>query len=199
VGAHVIERSAALTTTQEAQLDAYLALLQKWNGVYNLTSIRSSQEMRTLHLADCLAVVPHFPEAGRVLDVGSGGGLPGIVLAITKPQLQLTLCDTVQKKCAFLQQVKGELQLANVDVQHARVETLLGEFDVITSRAFAELALMVQLTRHLLKPQGYWLAMKGIAPDAEIAALPKDLQAQITPLEVPGLNAARCLVKISSC
>jgi 16S rRNA (guanine527-N7)-methyltransferase len=120
------------------------------------------------------------------------------VLAIMKPALQLTLCDTVQKKCAFLQQVKGELQLANVDVQHARVETLRGEFDVITSRAFAELALMVQLTRHLLKPQGYWLAMKGIAPDAEIAALPKDLQAQVLPLEVPGLNAARCLVKISS-
>jgi 16S rRNA (guanine527-N7)-methyltransferase len=198
VGAHVIERSAALTPKQNEQLAAYLALLQKWNGVYNLTSIRNPQEMRTLHLADCLAVVPHFPEAGRVLDVGSGGGLPGIVLAIMKPALQLTLCDTVQKKCAFLQQVKGELQLENVQVQHARVETLQGEFDVITSRAFAELALMVQLTRHLLKPQGYWLAMKGLAPEAEIAALPKDLHAQITPLEVPGLNAARCLVKISS-
>jgi 16S rRNA (guanine527-N7)-methyltransferase len=198
VGAHLMEHSQALTPKQDAQLDAYLNLLQKWNGVYNLTSIRDPQEMRTLHLADCLAVVPHFPDAGRVLDVGTGGGLPGVVLAIVKPELQLTLCDTVQKKCAFLQQVKGELQLANVEVQHARVETLQGEFDVITSRAFAELALMVQLTRHLLAPQGYWLAMKGIAPELEIAALPKDLQAQVMPLEVPGLNAARCLVKISS-
>jgi 16S rRNA (guanine527-N7)-methyltransferase len=193
-----MEHPSALTPKQEAQLAAYLALLQKWNGVYNLTSIRDPQEMRTLHLADCLAVVPHFPDAGRVLDVGTGGGLPGVVLAIVKPELQLTLCDTVQKKCAFLRQVKGELQLANVEVQHARVETLQGEFDVITSRAFAELALMVQLTRHLIKPQGYWLAMKGIAPELEIAALPKDLQAQVMPLEVPGLNAARCLVKISS-
>ncbi len=198
MGAHMIGRSAALTLKQNEQLDDYLALLQKWNGVYNLTSIRNPEDMRTLHLADCLAVVPHFPEAGRVIDVGSGGGLPGIVLAIVKPELQLTLCDTVQKKCAFLQQVKSELQLTNVEVRHARVETLQGEFDVITSRAFAELALMVQLTRHLLKPQGYWLAMKGLAPDAEIAALPKDLHAQVLPLKVPGLDAARCLVKINS-
>jgi 16S rRNA (guanine527-N7)-methyltransferase len=184
------------TGTQQLKLDAYLALLQKWNSTYNLTAIREAAQMRTHHLNDCLAIVPHFPDAGRVLDVGTGGGLPGIVLAICKPQLQITLCDAVKKKCAFLQQVKAQLALDNVVVAHARVEDLQGEFDVITSRAFAELAFMVQLTRHLLSPAGHWLAMKAVTAATEIQALPAGIQALTTPLVVPGLAAARCLVKL---
>ncbi len=193
-----IKSMASFELTQSAQdkLAAYLALLKKWNSVYNLTAIRDESEMLTLHIADCLAIVPHFPDHGRVLDVGTGGGLPGIVLAIVKPNLQVTLCDAVQKKCALLLQVKGALNLTNVDVRHARVEDLRGEFDVITSRAFADLSLMMQLTRHLLIPGGTWLAMKAATASAEIAALPANITAQIIPLLVPGLDATRCLVKL---
>jgi 16S rRNA (guanine527-N7)-methyltransferase len=189
-------RSFMPSAAQQKKLNTYLTLLQKWNSTYNLTAIRKADEMRTLHLNDCLAIVPHFPDEARVLDVGTGGGLPGIVLAICKPQLTITLCDAVQKKCAFLQQVKGELALDNVQVMHARVEDLQGEFDVITSRAFAELALMVQLTRHLLSPTGHWLAMKAAIVDKEYQALPKDIHAQTTALDVAGLDAARCLVTL---
>lgn len=181
-----------------AKLEAYLALLKKWNGVYNLTAIREADEMRTLHIADCLSIVPFFPESGRVLDVGSGGGLPGVVLAIAKPQLQVTLCDTVQKKCAFLSQVKAVLKLTNVEVKHSRVEALQGpSFDIITSRAFAELSLMVKLTQHLLAPKGFWLAMKSQSADSEIAKLALNYKVDVIPLQVSGLDAARCLVKLT--
>lgn len=188
--------SANPNEVQATQLEAYLELLQKWNGVYNLTAIRKPEEMRTLHLNDCLSALPYFPEQGKVLDVGTGGGLPGVVLAICKPELQVTLCDAVQKKCAFLQQVKAALALDNVQVVHARVEDLQGSFDVITSRAFAELSLMVKLTRHLLNPQGQWLAMKAAITGAELNALPADLQPAVIELQVPRLDAKRCLVRM---
>jgi 16S rRNA (guanine527-N7)-methyltransferase len=188
--------SFALTQSAQDKLTDYVSLLKKWNGVYNLTAIRDEGEMLTLHIADCLAIVPHFPDRGTVLDVGTGGGLPGIVLAIVKPELRITLCDAVQKKCAFLLQVKGALNLSNVEVRHARVEDLRGEFDIITSRAFADLSLMITLTRHLLAPAGKWLAMKAATASEEIAALPADIAAQIIPLQVPGLDATRCLVKL---
>lgn len=187
------------TPAQAAALQAYLALLQRWNTTYNLTAVRDPAEMLTQHLADCQAVVPplqrHLTQ-GRVLDVGSGGGLPGVVIAVMLPGLQVTCVDTVGKKAAFIRQVAGALQLPNLRAEHSRVEQLrLPLFDVITSRAFASLADFTRLTRPLLAPDGVWLAMKGRVPDAEIAALPADIEVfHVEPLTVPGLDAQRCLV-----
>lgn len=182
----------------EDRLVAYLALLQKWNRVYNLTAIRDPDRMVEQHLLDSLAAVPLFG-AGRVLDVGSGGGLPGIPLAIARPELSVTLIDTVSKKTAFLIQARGELGLSNLTVVTGRVEEYRPEtgFDTITSRAFAELALFVNLTRHLLVPGGRWLALKGVHPTEELAALPGDVRpfAQHA-LDVPGLDAERCAIEL---
>lgn len=205
----------------------YLALLQRWNATYNLTAVRDPQAMLTQHLVDCMAVVPalsrHLDAAGhvapaapaenapaesapaaparlRVLDVGSGGGLPGVVLAILMPRLDVTCVDTVGKKAAFIRQVAGELQLTNLHAAHARVESLpvatrAAGFDVITSRAFASLADFTRLTTELLAAQGVWMAMKGRAPDDELAALPGSVEMfHVEPLHVPGLHAERCLV-----
>jgi 16S rRNA (guanine527-N7)-methyltransferase len=189
-------------TGAEPKLDAFLALLGRWNAAYNLTAVRDPARMRTLHLNDCLAVVePLRRQRGaghpaRILDVGSGGGLPGVVLAISEPSWDVTCVDSVGKKAGFVRQVAAELPLTNLHAEHARVESLKAEpFDVITSRAFASLPDFVQATRHLLAPAGVWMAMKGKRPDDEIAALPGGVEAfRVEPLAVPGLAAERCLV-----
>lgn len=184
---------------QAAALETYLDLLGRWNATYNLTSVRDRASMRSQHLADCLAVVSPLRSqlaAGRILDVGSGGGLPGVVLAILNPDWQVTTVDTVGKKAAFVRQVAGSLQLPNLRAEHARVEQLkLPAFDVITSRAFATLKLFTDLTAPLLAPQGVWMAMKGKHPGDEMAELPPSVSVfHVEPLQVPTLDAERCLV-----
>ncbi|MDH4060629.1 MAG: 16S rRNA (guanine(527)-N(7))-methyltransferase RsmG [Aquincola sp.] len=181
--------------------ESYLGLLAKWNAAYNLTAVRDPAQMRIQHLADCLAVLPALRRHGggqpmRVLDVGSGGGLPGVVLAIAEPAWDVTCVDAVGKKAAFVRQVAGELALPNLHAEHARVEALgLPPFDVITSRAFAPLADFVRLTRSLRAPGGVWMAMKGKRPDDEIATLPDDIEVfHVEHLEVPSLDAERCLI-----
>lgn len=182
-------------------LQRYLALLHKWNKAYNLTAVRDPAQMQVQHVADCMAVVPALQRhaTGRslhILDVGSGGGLPGVVLAVADPAWDVTCVDTVGKKAAFVRQVASELGLANLHSEHGRVEQLaLPPFDVITARAFASLTDLVRWTRALLKPEGVWMAMKGKRPDDEIAALPPDIEVfHVEPLTVPGLDAERCLV-----
>lgn len=185
-----------------AQVDAlvqYLDLLLHWNRTYNLTSIRDADDALTLHLADCLAVVAPLERvaaSGRLLDVGSGGGLPGVVLAAMLPGWDVTCCDTVGKKAAFVTQVAGALSLRNLRAEHARVEQLKRPpFAVITSRAFASLADFTTLTRPLLAPGGRWLAMKGKRPEDEIAALDSAIEVfHVEQLAVPGLDAERCIV-----
>jgi 16S rRNA (guanine527-N7)-methyltransferase len=183
----------------EQTLERYLDLLQRWNATYNLTSVRDRGAMLTQHLADCLAVVMplrrHLTQ-GSVLDVGSGGGLPGVVLAASSRELQVTCVDTVGKKAAFVRQVAGELALRNLQAVHARVETLkLQPQSVITSRAFASLELFTRLTERHLAPDGVWMAMKGQVPTEEIAALPNEVEVfHVEHLQVPGLDAQRCLV-----
>lgn len=185
----------------EAKLLAYLDLLDKWNRVYNLTAVRDAERMVSHHLLDSLAAVPYFQggraDSIRVLDVGSGGGLPGIPLAIARPELQVTLIDSIAKKTAFLLQAKAELGLQNLHVVTGRVEDFRPEtgFDVITSRAFSDLREFVTLTRHLLKPGGRWLAMKGLYPNEEIALLPPGVKVSADhALVVPGLEASRHLI-----
>ncbi|NUT62702.1 16S rRNA (guanine(527)-N(7))-methyltransferase RsmG [Herbaspirillum sp. C9C3] len=191
-------------TLSDAQIDklmAYQALLAKWNKVYNLTALRDPAQMVTHHLLDSLSAMSAFAGARRVLDVGAGGGLPGIVLAIwaaeAQPQMQITLVDTVSKKTAFLNQVKAQLHLSNVTVLHARVEQLPVEqqYDVITSRAFAELKDFVTWSNHLLQQGGQYIALKGVLPQEEIDRLPAGWTVrQVQPLQVPGLDAERHLI-----
>lgn len=197
--------SLDLGDAQIAQLLAYLALLAKWNAVYNLTAVRDPQQMLTQHLLDCMAALPAYAGATRVLDVGSGGGLPGIVLAIwaqqAEPQMQVHMIDTVHKKTAFLTQVKAELGLKNAEVLTGRVEQLQDEksFDVITSRAFAELKDFVEWAGHLLAEGGQMIALKGQAEvsDKELAALPAGWTLdKVERLQVPGLAAERHLVHL---
>lgn len=183
---------------QIEQLLGYLALLVKWNGVYNLTAVREPQQMVIQHLLDSLSAAPAFAEARKVLDVGAGGGLPGIVLAIAYPGIQFSLIDTVHKKTAFLTQVKAELRLSNVTVHTGRVEQLQGsQYDVITSRAFADLSDFVNWSGHLLAEDGCFIAMKGVAASDELARVPPGWEvAELRPLKVPGLQAERHLVII---
>lgn len=194
------EFGVVLSRPQIHQLDDYAQLLMRWNSVHNLTAIRSNRELLTHHLLDSLAIVPHVVrlmagEPARVLDVGSGGGLPGIVLAIAEPSLRLTLVDAVQKKCAFLTQARLELRLLNVEVVHGRVEALkLPAQDIIVARALGALATIVAWTGHLLKPGGCWLVMKGKRPDDELSALPPGVTAAALPLRVPGLDEQRHLI-----
>jgi 16S rRNA (guanine527-N7)-methyltransferase len=183
-------------------LAGFLALLQRWNATYNLTALRDPAQMLTHHLADCLAVVAPLrrqlgePAGKRLLDVGSGGGLPGVVLAIMLPGLDVTCVDTVGKKAAFVQQVAVELGLRALHGEHGRVEAMTGEvFDAVASRAFASLADFVRLTRARLAPGGVWMAMKGKHPGAELSALPEEVETfHVEPLTVPGLGAERCLI-----
>lgn len=193
-----------LDDAQVELLLAYLALLQKWNRVYNLTAVREPGEMLTHHLLDSLAAVgPLLREtdgrALRLLDVGSGGGLPGVVIAIACPQIDVTCVDTVAKKAAFLQQAAAALALPNLQGLHARVETLDREkgqgFDVVASRAFASLADFVNWSRGALKVGGVWMAMKGKHPQDELALLPPWAEVfHVEPIAVPGLQADRCIV-----
>ncbi|MCE3608345.1 16S rRNA (guanine(527)-N(7))-methyltransferase RsmG [Massilia sp. P8910] len=188
-----------LNEQQHGQLLDYLALLAKWNSVYNLTSVRDPMQMVTHHALDSLAAVSAFEGATSVLDVGAGGGLPGIVLAIARPSMKVALIDTVHKKTAFLTQVKAELGLANVTVHTARVEQLQvpHKFDVITSRAFADLSDFVNWSGHLLAEGGKFIALKGTAPADEQQRLPSDWKvSELRPIQVPGLQAERHLVFI---
>lgn len=177
----------------------YLALLQRWNATYNLTAVRDPAAMLTQHLADCLAVVPPLQRhaaGGRLLDVGSGGGLPGVVIATLLPAWDVTCVDAVGKKMAFVRQVAGTLPLPNLRAEHTRIEQLKQPpYNLITSRAFASLADFTRLTRPHLAPGGVWMAMKGRAPDDETADLPADVTVfHVEQLAVPGLDAQRCLV-----
>lgn len=197
---HGIEQ-LRITLGAEAQrkLLDYLALLNKWNKIYNLTAIRDPKQMVSHHLLDSLAVMPYL-WAGRWLDVGCGAGLPGMVLAVAQPDWQFTLLDSNSKKTSFVQQAIIELGLRNVNVYCERVEEWQPSerFDGIISRAFSELGEFLQSTRHLVAPHGRWAAMKG-APQQELENVPDDCTVErVIPLQVPGLKAARSLVIISS-
>jgi 16S rRNA (guanine527-N7)-methyltransferase len=185
-----------MTLPQETQqrLLVYLALLAKWNKVHNLTAVRDPEEMVKLHLLDSLAVLPHL-SSGNLLDVGSGAGLPGIPIALARPELKVTVLDSSHKKATFLRQAKGELGLDNLDVVCARVEEYQPEqkFDQVISRAFSDISEFVKLTAHLLSADGVWLAMKGVHPYDELAQL-GDLSVEVVPLTVSGLDAQRHLV-----
>jgi 16S rRNA (guanine527-N7)-methyltransferase len=196
----VAELALELSAAQQEQLLDYLALLNKWNSVYNLTSVRDPMQMMTLHLLDSLAAVPAFAGAQNVLDVGAGGGLPGVVLAISKPDMKLSMIDTVHKKTAFLTQVKAELGLADVTVYTKKVQELEVKqpFDVITSRAFADLSDFVNWSGHLLAEGGRFIALKGTAPQDERERLPEPWKVErLQALKVPGLDAERHLVFIN--
>jgi 16S rRNA (guanine527-N7)-methyltransferase len=176
------------------QLMAYLDLVEKWNRVYNLTAIRERDEMIKLHFLDSLSILKNV-HVKNILDVGSGAGFPGIVLAITQPELKVTVMDSVNKKTTFMQQVKSELSLMNLDVVNSRVEdyqpTTL--FEAVTSRAFSNLKNMMSLTQHTLKKEGVWLAMKSKDVKQELEAFEKN-QYTLIPLEVPFITAERYLV-----
>ena len=193
-----------LSLGQEAQkqLLDYMALIQKWNKVYNLTALRDSHEILTHHLLDSLSAIGPLMQQTRsldgafsFLDVGSGGGLPGVVIAICCPGVKVTCVDAVSKKAAFVQQVAASLKLGNLKGIHARVETLSGPFDVIGSRAFASLPDFVNWSSGALADGGVWMAMKGKLPEEEMSALPPMAQVfHVEQLLVPGLNAERCMV-----
>ena len=178
------------------QLMAYLNLIEKWNRVYNLTAIRERDEIIKLHFLDSLSIL-NYVEMEHVLDVGSGAGFPGIVLAITKPELKVTVMDSVNKKTTFMQQVKSELSLTNLNVVNARVEayqpTIL--FDGVITRAFSSIQNMLLMTQHTLQKNGAWLAMKSKDVKEELEALNQN-QYTLIPLEVPFINAERYLVKL---
>ncbi|GAB1388320.1 MAG: hypothetical protein AMXMBFR78_10660 [Rubrivivax sp.] len=217
LAAHAAAQALALTIS-DAQADrllAFLALLQRWNATYNLSAVRDAEGMWRQHVLDCMAAVPSIqrdlarqeascaaplapPIRPRILDVGSGGGLPGVVWAILMPQIDITCVDAVGKKAAFVRQAAGQLGLPNLTATHARVESLGGQgFDLITSRAFASIADFTRLTRPLLAEKGRWLAMKGKPPHDEIAALAwPTARFHVEPITVPGLAAERCLVWI---
>src|SRR5574343_473728 len=183
-----------LPEAAQHKLLAFRDLLLKWNKTYNLTALRDPEQAISHHLLDSLAILPHVGP-GPLLDVGSGGGLPAVPLAIARPELAVSMVDTVQKKTTFLQQAVIELGLKNATVYHARVKEMQSSYAQISSRAFAEIGLFVSLTRHLLAPGGRWLAMKGVRPDDELQALPADITVEaIIPLTVPGLAAERHLI-----
>jgi 16S rRNA (guanine527-N7)-methyltransferase len=189
----------ALSDIQAEQLLSYGTLMLKWNKVYNLTALRDAASVLTHHLLDSLAAVPplqrEWAGEGKLLDVGSGGGLPGVVIAIMRPDLQVSCLDAVAKKAAFVQQVAAELELPNLRGLHARVESLAGSYEVVSSRAFASLPDFFNGSAHLLAPGGVWLAMKGKLPADELAALPAGIAVfHVEQLTVPALDAERCIV-----
>lgn len=187
---------------QRNALLAYLGLLQKWSATYNLTAIREPDRMLTHHIVDSLSIVSalrrHIQNAPvrRVIDAGSGAGLPGAVLAVMCPKLEVICIDSVGKKASFVRQVAAEVPISNLHSLHSRLELVRDvRADLITSRAFATLTDMIQATRALLEPGGVWMAMKGKRPASEIAALPTDIEMfHVEPITVPGLDADRCLV-----
>ena len=189
-----------LSDEQTQRLLDYTALIQKWNKVYNLTALRDPSDMLTHHLLDSLTAIAPLSrhtqgQATRVLDVGSGGGLPGVVIAICMPELNVNCVDTVAKKAAFVQQVAVSLKLPNLRGIHARVESLTDPYQVICSRAFASLPDFVTWSRPALAEGGVWMAMKGKHPQDEIDALPADVKVfHVEPLTVPGLDVERCMV-----
>lgn len=186
-----------LSATSLEKLLAYARLLGKWNRVYNLSAVRDEQSVVSHHLLDSLSVLPHLATVASLADVGSGGGLPGIPLAIARPDMAVTLVESNHKKSAFLQQARIELSLANVSVHCERVEAWQPEtrFAAVISRAFSDLAEFVRVAGHLVTPGGRMLAMKGVHPYEEITQLPAGWRVQqVIPLEVPGLEAARHLV-----
>lgn len=213
----LVDLALVLDDTKITQLLDYLDLIQKWTKVYNLTAVRDPAEMLTHHLLDSLAVIaplrmqwaqrsapaegsaecaaPAVAPSLRLLDVGSGAGLPGVVIAICCPDIVVDCVDTVAKKAAFIRQVAATLRLTNLRGLHARVESLTDKYDVISSRAFASLADFTQWSVGALAEQGVWLAMKGKHPAEEIAALPANVTVfHVEPLQVPGLLAERCIV-----
>jgi 16S rRNA (guanine527-N7)-methyltransferase len=194
----LIALGVTLEPGTQQRLLAYIALIEKWNRVYNLTAIREPEKMVSHHLLDSLAVAPHL-HAKRLLDVGSGAGLPGIPLALASPDTHVTLLDSNHKKAAFLNQAVMELKLKNAEVCSERVESWQTQngFDVIISRAFSDMGEFVRITRHLLAPGGMFAAMKGLHPYEEIDKLPADCRVlQVLPLAIPGLEGERHLVLI---
>ena len=195
-----------LSEAQQQNLMAYLDLIQKWNKVYNLTALRDPKDMLTHHLLDSLSAVGPLQrhlqgvlsfdeQACTLLDVGSGGGLPGVVVAICCPSIRVTCVDAVSKKAAFVQQVAASLKLPNLKGVHARVESLAGPFDVVCSRAFASLPDFVNWSSGALADAGVWMAMKGKLPTEEMLALPSFAQVfHVEHLQVPGLDAERCMI-----
>ncbi len=185
-----------LSTTQQLLLLEYVALLQKWNSTYNLTALRDVDSMISHHLIDSLTLLPYVQNAETLMDVGSGGGMPGIPTAIARPDLQITLLDSNTKKTTFLQQAVIELGLSNVTVAAGRVEAMHDKkVDVVTSRAFAELADFISLTKHLLNNNGYWAAMKGVYPYEELEHVPASVEVvNVDKIDVPTLGAERHMV-----
>ncbi len=196
----------SLTPDQQSQLLSYVDLIAKWTKVYNLTAVRDAKEMLTHHLLDSLAVIAplrrelakrNLPasESPKLLDVGSGAGLPGVVIAITCPEVSVSCVDTVAKKAAFIQQVAATLKLPNLKGLHARVESLTDPFDIVCSRAFASLVDFTTWSQSALASHGVWMAMKGKHPDQELAALPDNIRVfHVEQLHVPGLDAERCII-----
>lgn len=190
--------SITLSEPQITSLLAYIQLIGKWNKAYNLTAVREPLQMVELHLLDSLAILPHLTGT-RIADIGTGAGIPGIPLAICRPDCQFTLVDSNSKKTRFVQQAVLELKLSNVEVIHARVEEIKPAipFDAVLTRAFASLPDIINLTSHLLTDDGVLLAMKGQTPDDELAGI--DAPFQVIPLQVPGIEAERCLIRIERC
>ena len=185
-----------LTTAQQLLLLEYVVLLKKWNSTYNLTALRDESTMISHHVLDSLTLLPYIRDAKTLMDVGSGGGMPGIPTAICRPDLHITLLDANTKKTSFLQQAVIELGLHNVSVASGRVEAMHDKkVDVVTSRAFAELADFISLTKHLLNDNGYWAAMKGVYPYEELEHVPNHIMVErVDKLTVPMLDAERHMV-----
>lgn len=198
------ELGVVLDAEQRGQLLRFIGMLARWSTVYNLSAIRGHGPILQQHVLDCLAVLPPMVRwaggrAIRVLDVGSGAGLPGLVIAVARPDWRVTTVDAVAKKAAFVRQAAGELQLGNLEAIHGRAESLpaLPAFDLITCRALSALGEFTAASRHCLSEQGVWAAMKGVDPAEEVASLrPGTSVFHVEPLRVPGLDAARCLVWI---
>lgn len=187
--------SLAISEDKARQLISFIELIEKWNKAYNLTAIKNKPEMVDLHLLDSLTVLPYL-HGQRIIDIGTGAGLPGIPLAICRPDLSFSLLDSNAKKTRFVQQAVLELKLTNVEVRQSRVEDFHPDklFDTVITRAFAELAVIVELTRHLLAKDGIILAMKGQLSETEIAKI--KVPASVIPLQIPDVAAERNLIMI---